>query len=292
MYVINKRRDMDEIIDAHHHLWRYDAGQYPWITPELETLKADFLPELFEGVMQPLGVGGSVVVQACHSVEETEWLLDLAEASSAILGVVGWLPLASPELPQLLERFAGRTKLKGIRHIVQDEPDPDFLLGEAFNAGAAALGAKGLVYDILIYESQMPHAIEFVRRHPGQSFVLDHCGKPKLGGEPGASNFTSWCRGIHALAREENVSCKVSGLATQTCHETWCLEDLRPCLDTVLEAFGPHRLMAASDWPVCLLRSDYGRWWSVLGEWASGLDAEAHAAIFGGTARRVYRLNG
>lgn len=291
MYVMNKRKDMSQIIDAHHHLWHYNAEEFPWITPELETLRSDFLPDLFDDVIQPVGVSGSVVVQARDTIAETEWLLELAEASTAILGVVGWLPLASPELPRLLSRFAGRNKLKGIRHIVQDEPDPDFLLGAEFNAGVTALGEAGLVYDVLVYDSQLPKAIEFVRRHPGQSFVLDHCGKPRLGGDTHAEPFTSWCKAIRTLAREQNVSCKVSGLATQTSHANWCLDDLRPCLDTVLDAFGPSRLMAASDWPVCLLRSGYSQWWSVLDEWAGGLDPETRAAIFGGTARRVYNLD-
>ncbi len=288
---MNKPRDTSEIIDAHHHLWRYNAAEFPWITPELDALRSDFLPHIFEGVMQPVGVSGSVVVQARDTIAETEWLLELAEASTAILGVVGWLPLASAELPQLLHRFAGRKKLKGIRHIVQDEPDPDFLLRPEFNAGVSALGAAGLTYDVLVYDSQLPKAIEFVRRHPGQSFVLDHCGKPKLGGDTSAEPFNSWCRGIRTLAREENVSCKVSGLATQTGHADWSLDDLRPCLDTVLEAFGPDRMMAASDWPVCLLRSGYGQWWMALEEWASSLDPEDRAEIFGGTARRVYHLD-
>jgi L-fuconolactonase len=291
LYVMNKRREMAEIIDAHHHLWHYNPLDLPWITPELETLRADFLPAGFESAMGPVGVRGSVVVQARHSLAETEWLLDLAESSTAILGVVGWLPLASPDLPRLLDRFAGRAKLKGIRHIVQDEPDPDFLTGAEFNAGVAAAGEAGLVYDILIYESQLPLATEFVRRHPRQSFVLDHCGKPKIAGQPGSQTFTKWCRGIRTLALEENVCCKISGLATQTCHDKWCLDDLRPCLDTVLDAFGPQRLMAASDWPVCLLRSGYGQWWSALDEWASNLDVEAREDIFGATARRFYHLD-
>jgi len=288
---MNIQREMAGIIDAHHHLWRYEARELPWITPELETLRSDYLPDLFEDAMGPVGVRGSIVVQARQTLEETEWLLDLAEASKAILGVVGWLPLRSPELPRLLDRFSGRKKLKGLRHIVQDEPDPDFLLGAEFNAGVSALRGTGLVYDILIYEPQLPQAIEFVRRHPDQAFVLNHCGKPKLGGQLGGGTSTDWCKGIRILAREENVSCKISGLATQTSHANWCLDDLRPCLDTVMEAFGPNRLMAASDWPVCLLRSGYAEWWSVLAEWASGLDAEARAEIFGGTARRVYRLD-
>jgi L-fuconolactonase len=278
---------MTKIIDAHHHLWRYDAKEYAWIAPHMKVLQADFVPEHLEQVLRPAGVDGSIVVQARQSIEETEWLLDLAEGSNRILGVVGWLPLASPELPALLERFAGRPRLKGLRHLVQDEPDPEFILGERFNAGIESIRGTGLVYDILVHADQLPQTIEFVRRHPDQSFVLDHCGKPTI--TDGC--FEAWRSNLELLGKHENVTCKVSGLPTQVCGGTWDLASLTPYLDAALSAFGPRRLMAGSDWPVCLLASTYLQWWSALCEWATVLDDQEREDFFCNTARRVYKLN-
>ena len=278
---------MAEIIDAHHHLWRYDAKEYGWITPAMEVLQSDFLPECFGPAMHSAGIDGSIVVQARQTIEETLWLLELAHESEEISGVVGWLPLAGPEFPKLLDQFSTRPKLKGLRHVVQDEADPEFLSTAAFNRGIDALIGTGLVYDILIYAHQLPQAIEFVRRHPRQVFVLDHCGKPSIG--EGA--IDAWQANLHRLAEQENVACKVSGLVTQVSSGTWDLDLLRPYLDAVLEAFGPQRLMAGSDWPVCLLASTYQQWWSALHEWASPLSGGDRAEVFGGTARRIYHLD-
>jgi L-fuconolactonase len=277
---------MADIIDAHHHLWQYDTQEYSWISPEMEVLQTDFLPADLESAMESAGISGSVAVQARQSIQETRWLLDQAEKSTGILGVVGWLPLQSPALPGLLAQFSENPRLKGLRHVVQDEPDPDFILGSAFNKGIEALLGTGLTYDILIHARHLPQTIEFAGRHPQQAFVLDHCGKPAIG----EGSFETWRDNMRLLAQHQNVSCKLSGLATQTASGHWTLDALRPYLDAALEAFGPTRLMAGSDWPVCLLATTYARWWSALRQWGSALDESSHAAIFGGTARRVYHL--
>ena len=277
---------MAEIIDSHHHLWRYDAGDYGWITPAMEVLKQDFLTDQLGSAMAGSGVKGSIVVQARQGIEETRWLLDAADHSPALRGVVGWLPLASPELPDLLRWFKGRSKLKGVRHVVQDEPD-GFLMGDAFNAGVRELLPTGLVYDLLVYGRQLPQALRFVERHPEQVFVLDHCGKPDIR----RNAHESWRRDLLRLGSLPNVRCKVSGLVTETAGAQWTLNELRPYLDVALEAFGAHRLMAGSDWPVCLLASTYERWWAALAEWTSSLSTSERDRIFGETATDVYGLS-
>jgi L-fuconolactonase len=276
---------MAQIIDAHHHLWRYNSHEYAWISPEMAVLHADFLPGLFEEEMRSAGIHCSVLMQTRQTIEETTWMLDLAGASTAIAGVVGWLPLDSPEISALLQPFSSRTKLKGLRHIVQDEPE--LLLSPAFNEGIAALTHAGLVYDIVVHAPQLPIAVEFVKKHPRQSFVLDHCGKPEIG----SGSFATWRDDLLRLADHENVACKISGLATQAPNANWTLDDLRPYLDVVFEAFGPTRLMAGSDWPVCLLASSYTKWWSALREWSSTFDDSARDDIFSATAKRIYRLD-
>jgi len=193
---------MADIIDAHHHLWQYDAQEYSWISPEMEVLQTDFLPADLESAMESEGISGAVAVQARQSIQETRWLLDQAEKSTGILGVVGWLPLQSPALPGLLAQFSENPRLKGLRHVVQDEPDPDFILGSAFNKGIEALLGTGLTYDILIHARHLPQTIEFAGRHPQQAFVLDHCGKPAIG----EGSFETWRDNMRLLAQHQNVS--------------------------------------------------------------------------------------
>jgi len=279
-------RGLIERIDAHHHLWRYSNDEFAWISPAMETLKRDFFAAELVGEMRAVGVAGCVAVQARQSLEETRWLLECAAECEAIRGVVGWVPLADPEVGAILREFAADGRLKGVRHIVQDEPDDDFILREDFGRGVAALLDTGLVYDLLVHERHLPQTVEFVRRHPEQAFVLDHLGKPKVG----AGEIEGWREQIMRLAECGNVSCKLSGLVTEADWVNWTLDDLRPYLDVALEAFGAERLMAGSDWPVCLLASGYERWWATLEAWAEPLTDVQREQIFGGTAQRVYRL--
>lgn len=279
-------RGLIERIDAHHHLWRYSNDEFAWISPAMETLKRDFFAAELVGEMRAVGVAGCVAVQARQSLEETRWLLECAGECEAIRGVVGWVPLADPEVGAVVREFAADGRLKGVRHIVQDEPDDDFILREDFGRGVAALLDTGLVYDLLVHERHLPQTVEFVRRHPEQAFVLDHLGKPKVG----AGEIEGWREQIMRLAECGNVSCKLSGLVTEADWANWTLDDLRPYLDVALEAFGAERLMAGSDWPVCLLASGYERWWATLEAWAEPLTDVQREQIFGGTAQRVYRL--
>lgn len=278
---------MAEIIDAHHHLWNYNPEEYGWIGPDMGVLKRDFQHDDLAVAMREAGVHGSVVVQARQSVAETRWLLECAETSPFIRGVVGWLPIGGGSLGASLAEFRGCRKLKGLRHVIHDEPDDDFILRDDFNAGIASMRCTGLVYDILIHERHLARAAEFVSRHPEQVFVLDHLAKPKVRDRV----LEPWSGNLRRLAASENVYCKLSGLVTEADWDGWTPKDLNPYLDVALAAFGPERLMAGSDWPVCLAACGYKRWWDVIRDWVSRLSPHQQESIFGENAARVYRLD-
>jgi L-fucono-1,5-lactonase len=274
------------VIDAHHHFWRYDRAEYDWIDDTMSALRRDFLAPDLADALRAAGVQGAVSVQARQSLEETRWLLSIAAAHDFIAGVVGWVPLASPALRTELEPLAAGSKLRGVRHVVQGEPDPRFLERPEFNAGVAALREFGLAYDLLVYERQLPAAIAFVDRYPGQVFVLDHAAKPRIRDRV----LEPWRTHIRELARRANVYCKLSGLVTEAARDAWTETDLRPYADTVLEAFGPSRVLFGSDWPVCLASSTYERWVATVRTLIDGLTATERGEIMGGTACRAYQL--
>ncbi len=272
-------------IDAHHHFWHYNTQDYGWISDDMAVLRRDFLPADLKPELDRAGIDRVVSVQARQCVEETEWLLKLAEENDFIAGVVGWLPIASPDFPALLEKFAANPKLRAIRHVVQDEPDDRFILGEAFNRGIDRLLAAHLVYDILIFERHLPYAIEFVKSHsPEQVFVLDHIAKPKIA----AGEMQPWADNLRKLAAFPNVYCKLSGLVTEADIRNWTPDQLRPYVETVLDAFGPERVMFGSDWPVCTCATNYSAWRNLVGEFISRLSENEQAQIMGVTALKAY----
>ena len=274
-------------IDAHHHFWNYDPAQYGWIDESMGVLRRDFLPVDLQPEIESAGIDGVVSVHARQTLEETRWLLNLADEHAFIKGVVGWVPLAEVDVREQLDSLARVPKLKGVRHVVQDEPDDDFILGDAFNAGVDALAKHGLVFDILIYERQLPQTVQFVDRHPQQVFVLDHLAKPQAK----KSLVEPWREDIRKLAERENVYCKVSGLTTEADWQSWTEQQLSVYLDAVFEAFGTKRLMFGSDWPVCLLATTYGAWYDFVQRQFAGLSAEEQNSIFGHTAVDVYQLD-
>ncbi len=277
---------MAERIDAHHHLWRYSLEEYGWIDDEMAALRRDFLPQDLTREITAAGIDGTVAVQARQTMEETRWLLQMADECDAIRGVVGWAPIAGEDFPRMMEEFEHRPKLKGLRHIIQGEKDENYILREDFNSGIRTLLGSGLVYDILVYERQLPQVIDFVDEHGSQMFVLDHVAKPLI--REGV--LEPWASRMRELGRRENVWCKVSGMVTEADWSRWTPETLRPYLDVAVEAFGAERLMAGSDWPVCLAASGYGRWFEVLREYFAGFGETEQAAVFGGTAIAVYEL--
>lgn len=274
------------LIDAHHHLWRYNDRDYTWMSGAMTSLRRDFLLPDLEAVTHESGVGGTVAVQARQMLEETEWLLDLAVGHPLLLGIVGWVPLCEPNAGADLERFAHNQKLKAVRHVLHDEPDDFYMLRADFNRGVGLLRNLGLAYDILIFERHLPQTIEFVDRHPGQVFIVDHIAKPRIQ----QGELSPWKETLVELARRDNVYCKISGMATEADWTEWTAEQLRPYFSVALEAFGPKRLMFGSDWPVLTLAGTYRRWVDTFCSFIAELSPAEQDAICAGTARRAYRL--
>ncbi len=275
------------MIDAHHHLWKHNSRDYAWMNDDcFLPIRRDFVINDLVEATRNAGVEGTIVVQARQTLEETDWLLSLASNNPLIMGVVGWLPLSSPEVKSILERYVDHPNFKGVRHVLQDEPDDFFVLRQDFNRGVDLLKEHGIVYDILIFERHLPQSTEFVDRHPQQVFVLDHIAKPKI-----KENVISpWAERIRELAKRENVFCKVSGMATEADWHGWSERQLRPYFDVVLQAFSPRRLMFGSDWPVLTLAGDYPAWVSTFRSFVADLSEDEQERISSGTAREVYRL--
>lgn len=273
-------------IDAHHHFWKYDPIEYAWIDDRMAAIRRDFLPEDLLKVARAAGIDGVVSVQARQSLEETDWLLHLANHNELIKGVVGWIDLVSPHVTAQIEMYSRQPKFKSVRHVVQGEPDEQFILRSDFNRGVGELKRYGLAYDILIFERQLPQTIRFVDRHPEQLFVLDHIAKPRIK----ERRFEPWKTNLRELAKRQNVFCKLSGMVTEADYATWAESSLREYFAIVLEAFGPERVMFGSDWPVCLVACEYGRWHALVGQFISELSNAEQARILGGTAMKAYQL--
>jgi L-fuconolactonase len=273
-------------IDAHQHFWRYSPEDYGWIGAGMDILRQDHLPGDLDPLLGATGFGGTVAVQARQSLAETQWLLELTERHPFIKGVVGWVDLQSPDLRAQLEQFSARPELCGVRHVVQDEPDDEFMLREPFLRGLGALAEFGLTYDILILPKHLPRAREVVELLPEQPFVLDHIAKPSI--KDGI--LEPWATEIRRLAALSNVYCKVSGMVTEADWHGWRAGDFRPYLDVVFEAFGPSRIMFGSDWPVCTLAGTYAQVGELVSAYVQQLTGEEQAGVWGGTASRFYGL--
>jgi L-fuconolactonase len=222
----------------------------------MEALRRDFLVPDLEEAARTVGITATIAVQARQSIEETEWLSEVASQTALIRGVVGWAPLVDREIQSCLERISDLPKIVGIRHVLHDESDPFYLLRKDFNHGVSLLNQYDLRYDLLIFESHLPQTIRFVDLHPNQIFVVDHIAKPRIRERV----LYPWKEKLAELASRENVYCKMSGLVTQASWESWQDDDLMPYLEAVLEVFGPSRTMFGSDWPVLTLASSYERW--------------------------------
>lgn len=275
-----------KVIDSHHHFWKYSAAEYGWIDDSMACLRKDFLPKDLKAALSASHVHSAVSVQARQTVDETRWLLDHAEGHSYIAGVVGWAPLADPKVGDLLDEWKNRTKLRGLRHVVQGESDPEFLSRPDFNRGIEELTRRHLAYDLLIRESQLEAAAHFVDRHPDQRFILDHAAKPKIKDR----EIEPWKRNISELAKRDNVAVKLSGLVTEADFANWNEAELRPYMDAVLEAFGTDRILFGSDWPVCLAASTYPRWKKAVETFTEAMSDFEKEKIFGRNAIGWYGL--
>jgi L-fuconolactonase len=273
-------------VDAHQHFWRYTPEEFGWIDDRMAAIRRDFLPGDLLPLLDQSGIDATVAVQACHTVAETEWLLDLAEENEWIAGVVGWVPFIDPLVHQALEKLSSQPKFKGVRHVLQIEHS-EYMERADFNTGIAQLEHLGLVYDLVVLEHQLPVAIRLVDRHPRQPFVLDHIAKPRIA----AREMEPWRTHIRELARRPHVVCKVSGMVTEADFDSWTPADLRPYFETALEAFGPERLLFGSDWPVCAVASSHAQWVATIEDFIGELSEDEKDRIMGENAAKIYRLS-
>ncbi|WP_035803834.1 amidohydrolase family protein [Kitasatospora mediocidica] len=277
-------------IDAHHHVWDLARRPQSWLDgPESAVIRRDFGPADLAPLAKAAGIARTVLVQVLPDLEETREFLALAAADQLVAGVVGWADLTDPGIADTLAELrqgTGGDLLVGVRHLVQGEADPAWLARPDVRRGLRAVGDAGLCYDLLTLPHQLPAAIETVRALPDQPFVLDHLAKPPIA----SGEVAPWADRLRELAREPNVSCKLSGLVTEADRERWTVADLRPYAEVALDAFGPERVMFGSDWPVCLLAASYGQVISTAKDLTDRLGSHERALVFGGTAARVYRL--
>ena len=273
-------------IDSHQHFWTYNSSEFDWISNEMKILQKNYLPDQLQSELISIGFDGSIVVQARQSLEETKWILNLAEQNNFIKGVVGWVDLCSPGVEEQLVQFSGNPKLVGVRHVIHDEVDDNFILREDFLKGIKCLKKFGLTYDILVFPRHLPNTIQFVSQFPEQVFVLDHIAKPLIKDK----KVYPWKEDIEELARHKNVYCKLSGMVTEADVKNWKQEDLIPYLYIIFSAFGPNRLMIGSDWPVCRLAGTYKQVMEVVLDYIETYPDEDKNKILGENALKAYQL--
>ena len=275
------------IIDAHQHFWKYDAQEYAWISDELAPLKRDFLPEELLQLLNKEKISGAISVQARQSEKENEFLLNHAKGNPFIKGVVGWIDLRSEKVEERLSFYRNFPILKGFRHVVQDEKDPEFMLHPAFLQGIEQLIKYGYCYDILVYARQLPQVLAFLNHFPDKPFIIDHLAKPdiKQGG------FTSWQADMRKIAAFPKVLIKVSGMITEADWHHWEKEDFYPYLDELVLSFGVERLCYGSDWPVCNLAGNYSLQWDIVKTYFSTFNPSDINKVMGWNTQRFYHLN-
>lgn len=274
------------MIDSHHHLWIYKPKDYGWVDDSMSVLKHDYLPEDLALELENSRISGTVVIQARQILEETRWLLELADENSFIKGVVGWLDLRSPDLEQQLLKFATHPKLVGVRHVIHDEADDDFMLHPDFIQGIAKLVDYDLVYDLLLFPRHLERAIKLVDSFPRQRFVLDHLGKPPIN----AGIMEPWKSDIGRLAAFPNVWCKLSGMVNEADHKHWQYKDLLPYMEVAWDSFGPERIMLGSDWPVCRLAGEYNEVINIVPKFIESLNCKDQEKILYQNAIDCYKL--
>jgi L-fuconolactonase len=275
-------------IDSHQHFWKYDPVQHAWINDDMEIIQQDFLPDDLEPILQNYGFNGCVTVQADQTEEENMLLLGYADKYPFIKGVVGWIDLKAEDIVDRLAHFSQFEKLKGFRHILQGEADRAFMLRPDFKRGISKLNKFGYTYDILIYTDQLGYANEFAAAFPDQPFVIDHLAKPKIKDK----EIAGWEKDMRAIAENENVYCKVSGMVTEADWQNWKPEDLTPYMDVVFDAFGTDRVMYGSDWPVCRVAATYGQLLDVTDTYVAKLSENEQDKFYGDNAVKFYGLKG
>lgn len=273
-------------IDSHQHFWKFDPVRDSWIDDSMGAIRRDFMPDDLKPLLDKFEIDGCVAVQADQSEEETRFLLSLAEENDFIKGVVGWVDLQATNVGERLAYYHQFKKIKGFRHILQGEPDRALMLSPQFTKGISALKIYDYTYDILIFPDQLGYTHQLVKTFGGHRFVIDHIAKPDIKNK----NIDRWANGMKAIAKHENVWCKISGMVTEADWNNWVLIDFKPYLDTVFEAFGPNRVMFGSDWPVCNVAGGYQQMLSVVKHYTAKLSADEQARFWGLNAIEFYKL--
>jgi len=274
-------------IDSHQHFWKFDPMRDSWIDDSMANIRRDFMPGDLKPILAKFDIDGCVAVQADQSEVETEFLLSLAEENDFIKGVVGWVDFRASNVGDRLAYYSQFKKIKGFRHVLQGESDRALMLSPQFTKGISALKIYDYTYDILIFPDQLGYINQFVKIFGGHRFVIDHIAKPDIKNK----NIDRWEKGIKAIAKHENVWCKVSGMVTEADWQNWVLKDFEPYLDTIFEAFGPKRIMFGSDWPVCNVAGGYQQMLSVVKNYTSKLSADEQAQFWGINSIEFYKLN-
>ena len=272
-------------IDAHQHFWHYEPIKHNWIDEEMAAIRKDFLPNDLAPILKSNGIIGTVAVQADQTELETDFLLGLADEHPFIKGIVGWVDLRATNISDRLAHYAQFKYIKGLRHVLQGE-EPEFMLQPSFLNGISALKSFNFTYDILIFPKHLEAALELVKQFPNQSFVIDHIAKPYIK----AGLIDEWAKGMVALSKYENVSCKVSGMVTEADYHNWKTADFTPYLDVVVEAFGMKRLMYGSDWPVCQVAASYEQMIGIVADYFSSFSTEEKNQFFNQNAMKFYNL--
>jgi len=273
-------------IDSHQHFWKYDPQNHQWIDDEMAVIRKDFLPAHLKKVYDEHKIDGCVAVQVDQTLQENDFLLNLAKENDFIKGIVGWVDLRSKKVDEVLEGYGNKDKLKGFRHIVQGEADPNFMLRPDFINGISRLEKGNFTYDILVFPHQLGAALELVKRFPRQKFVIDHIAKPYI--KDGF--FEGWAVLMKELARHENVYCKLSGMITEADYGHWTPDQIHPYMYLILEAFGAERIMFGSDWPVCLVAGNYGEVLKLTTDFIAPLSSHEQEAIMGRNCIQFYNL--
>jgi L-fuconolactonase len=274
-------------IDSHQHFWKFDPVRDSWINEEMSVIQRDFLPEDLEPVLKENDIDGCVTVQSDQSEAENEFQLSNAAKHDFIKGVVGWVDLQAENVEERLQYYKDFKKMKGFRHVLQGEPQRDFMLRNNFKRGVGLLNKYGFTYDVLIYTDQLTYTYEFVKAFPEQRFVIDHLAKPFIKDK----KTDGWKKGIEKISECENVYCKLSGMVTEAGWRSWKKEDFTPYLDIVTEAFETKRIMYGSDWPVCLVAASYKAMLSIVTDYFSSYTDSEKAQIFGQNATQFYNLD-
>tara|TARA_B110000208_G_scaffold170947_1_gene212881 strand:- start:1543 stop:2370 length:828 start_codon:yes stop_codon:yes gene_type:complete len=274
------------VIDSHQHFWKYEPVKHNWIDDDMSVIRRDFLPSDLAKVYQENSIDGCVAVQADQTLEETDFLIDLASNNDFIKGIVGWVDLRAENIEDVLEKYSTSKIVKGFRHVVQGEADHNFLLRPDFLRGITALEKYNFTYDILVFPHQLGAVLEFVKKFPNQKFVIDHIAKPYI--KDGF--YDGWAALMLEIGKQKNVFCKLSGMITEADFNSWTPAQITPYMQLTLHAFGSEKIMFGSDWPVCLVAGNYEKVKKLIADFIANLSSSEQASIMGGNAIKFYNL--